>query len=29
MSFLDSPQYHQQALTASVETVQVLASDRF
>ena len=29
MHYLDSPQFHQQALTACVETVQVLASDRF
>jgi len=29
MKYLDSPQYHQQALTACVEPVQVLASDNF
>jgi hypothetical protein len=29
MAYLDAPQFHQQALTACAETVQVLASDRF
>ena len=29
MKYLDSPQYHQQALTACVEAVQVLPSDNF
>lgn len=29
MKFLDVPQFHQQAVTACAENVQVLASDKF